>query len=219
MPDKGDAAKEAEAAKEGWSMQFDMSGGMTPRTRAHVEGGKKKVELEKAKHELKTKAARSMMKLCDRDTQQTGIAEMQKICEELKKPELCPIIVNVMCEFDGGKSAFARAQGARMFGMFSKYHPAAVQQSMGKVISALCKRSRDADSNVREACAETIGELARLACSEAGESKVDDTTAELDASTLQDGPSLGAFFRPILQAMESADSHHQQGCALALAHV
>ncbi|EKX41504.1 hypothetical protein GUITHDRAFT_141985 [Guillardia theta CCMP2712] len=203
--------------KGNWKMEFDMTEGVTPRGRAAGDA-KKKAMLESMKQELKLKAGKALSKLVDRDTQSNGLAEFHKICDDLK-PEFVSSILSLLFEFDGGKSAWARAQGARLFATVAKLHFNMIQGSLGRIVSFLCKKMRDTDANVREACAETVGELSRLLnSSEPFERKLEETM-DMDSSTMNDAPTLGLFFRPILQSLESADPNAQQGCSLAFAHV
>jgi len=199
-------------------MEFDMGESQTPRGRA--PDIKKRAQAEALKKELASKVRGSLLKLKDRDTQQQGMAEMQKVCDELR-PEHVEVLHKALFTFDGEKSSFARAQSARLFADVAKSQFDV--RSLGKVVCKLCDRAKDSDGKVREACAETIGELARLFCSSSEhfqpQQRLEDTQ-DLDASVaLEAGPSLNLFFSPILKNMEAGDTNGQIGNALALAHV
>jgi hypothetical protein len=205
-----------------WKGEFDMSFSAEPKRPATAAS--KKAALEASKQELKGRVTRSLQKLSDRDTQQGAIDELVKISKELK-PEHTSTLLSSVCDFEDGKSAFARAQASRLFSVIVQSQFSAAQGHLGKIIATLSKRMRDLDSSVRESCAETIGELARLVCSqETGSSHGDDLDLDLSVmstSMLVDdkGPTLEVFFRPLFQGMSSADNNTQQGCALAIAHV
>ena len=115
----------------------------------------------------------------------------------------------------------ARAQSARLFADVAKAQFEV--KTLSRVVTRLCERAKDNDSKVREACAETIGELARIFCSSPEYSQPVQPLAEtqdLDASVAETaGPSLNVFFNPILKHMEQGDTNGQIGNALALAHV
>jgi hypothetical protein len=204
-------------AASGVVMEFDM-GGETPRGRA--PDLKKRAQDDKFKKELASRVRGSLLKLKDRDTQQQALVEMQKVCDDLK-PDHVEIVHKALFAFDGDKSMFARAQSARLFAEVAKSQ--FDLRSLGKVVGKLCERARDSDGRVREACAETIGELARIFCGSADAlpqpARLEDTQ-DLDASVaIESGPSLNIFLSPILKAMESGDTNGQIGNALALAHV
>ena len=205
------------AGAGGLVMEFDL-GGETPRGRA--PDLKKRAQAEALKKELAGRVRGSLLKLKDRDTQQQALLEMQKVCEELK-PDHVEIVHKALFSFDGEKSIFARAQSARLFADVAKSQFDV--RSLSKVVSKLCDRARDNDGKVREACAETVGELARIFCSSVDavqpQTRLEDTQ-DLDSSVaVESGPSLNIFLTPILKAMESGDTNGQIGSALALAHV
>lgn len=198
-------------------MEFDM-GGDTPRGRA--PDLKKRAQAEALRKDLANKVRGSLLKLKDRDTQQQAVSEMQKICDDLK-PDQVEIVHKALFAFDGEKSIFARAWSARFYADVAKSHFEV--RSLSKVVSKLCDRARDNDGKVREACAETMGELARIFCSSVDavqqQSRLEDTQ-DLDSSVaVESGPSLNIFLNPILKSMESGDTNGQVGNALALAHV
>jgi hypothetical protein len=199
-------------------MEFDMVETQTPRGR--VQDTKMKAQAEVIKKELASKVRVALAKLKDRDTQQQALIEMQKVCNDLK-PEHVEIVHKALYMFDGDKNQFARAQGVRLFAEVAKSQFEV--RSLSKVVPKLCERARDSDGKVREACAETIGELARIFCSSAEHFQPQqrlEETQELDASVATDaGPSLNLFFNPILKQMEGGDTNGQIGNSLALAHV
>ena len=184
----------------------------------------KKAALEASKQEMRGKVSRALQKLTDRDTQQGAIDELLKICKELK-PEHTSVLLSCLFEFEDAKSAFARAQASRLFSIIVQSQFSAAQAHLGKIVAVLSKRTRDLDSSVRESCAETIGELARLVCSqESGPLHPEESDLDLSVmstSMLMEDKnlSLETFFRPLFQGMSSADNNTQQGCALAIAHV
>ena len=184
----------------------------------------KKAALEASKQEMRGKVSRALQKLTDRDTQQGAIDELLKLSKELR-PEHTSVLLSCLFEFEDAKSAFARAQASRLFAVIVQSQFSSSQQHLGKIVATLSKRTRDQDSSVRESCAETIGELARLVCSqETGSSHAEDVDLDLSVMStsmlIEDkSPSLELFFRPLFQGMTSADNNTQQGCALAIAHV
>ena len=201
-------------------MEFDM-GAETPRGGSKGQEARKRAAAAEAfKKELGSKVRVALLKLKDRDTQQQAILEMQKVCDELR-PEHVSIVHTALFGFDGEKSSFARAQSARLFADVAKAQFEV--KTLSRVVTRLCERAKDNDSKVREACAETIGELARIFCSSPEYSQPIQPLAEtqdLDASVAETaGPSLNVFFNPILKHMEQGDTNGQIGNALALAHV
>ena len=206
----------------GSMMDFDMTDTQTPRGR--VPDMKLKMQAEHAKKELSSKVRTALSKLKDRDTQQQALEEMQKICQELR-PQHVEIVHKALFMFDGEKNQFARAQIVRLFADVAKSQFEV--RSLGKVVSKLCERARDSDGKVREACAETIGDLARIFCSSADHfhpQQRHEESQDLDATNATDGgisaaTGLNIFFNPILKNMEGGDNNQQMGNALALAHV
>ncbi len=188
----------------------------------------KKALLEAARQEVRSRVSRALMKLHDRDTIQSGYAEIVAVAEELK-PEHASVVVNQLCEFEDPKNVSARCHAARLLPAVASANYSAVQNHIGKMVQSLCKRIKDSDMSVRDAVAEAIGEMARIVClQDTGKKQqqpvksVDDTQGELDLSELSmadDGAMMGYFFKPILQGIEGADQHFQQGCSTALAHV
>ena len=203
-------------------LEFDMGDAQTPRGRAPDElKMKARAKAEGLKRELASKVRASLLKLKDRDTQQQALLEMQKVCDDLR-PEHVHVVHTALFAFDGDKSQYARAQSARLFADVAKAQFDV--RSLSKVVGKLCERARDSDCKVREACAETLGELARIFCSSAEHFQPQqqrlEETQDLDASAAVDaGPSLSIFFNPILKSMEAGDTNGQIGNALALAHV
>ena len=205
----------------GFVMEFDMTSEIqTPRGSTRPDVKKRAAAAEAAKKELASKVRVSLLKLKDRDTQQQAMVEMQKVCDELR-PEHVQVLHNTLFSFDGEKSSFARAQSARFFADIAKTHFDA--RSLNKVVSRLCDRARDSDAKVREACAETIGELARLFCSSPEylqQQQPQSENQDPEVSVTSDSsPSLNLFFNPVFKHMETGDTNGQIGNALALAHV
>ena len=205
-----------------WKGEFDMS--FSSESKRPTSAVSKKAALEASKQEMRGKVSRALQKLTDRDTQQGAIDELLKICKELK-PEHTSVLLSCLFEFEDAKSAFARAQASRLFSIIVQSQFSAAQAHLGKIVAVLSKRTRDLDSSVRESCAETIGELARLVCSqESGPLHPEESDLDLSVmstSMLMEDKnlSLETFFRPLFQGMSSADNNTQQGCALAIAHV
>jgi hypothetical protein len=208
-----------------WAMDFSMTSatGETPLR----PNNNKKAMLEAARQEVRSRVSKALMKLHDRDTIQNGVAEIVAVAEELK-PEYAPVVVNQLCEFDDPKNVSARCHAARLLPAIASANYPAVQNHIGKMVHSLCRRVKDSDTSVRDAVAEAIGEMARIVCMQEPTKQqqlaksVDDTQGELDLSELSvadDGAMMGFFFKPLLQGIEGADPHLQQGCSTALAHV
>jgi len=197
---------------------------LTPRG-GKTESKKEKVALEKVRSELRSRVSKSLNKLCDRDTQNNAVAEFTTLCEEEPlPPSLASVVVNSLISLDTKESAFARVAVAKMFATLAGTQFAGIQPSLGKVVANLVKRTKDKDSTVRDAIGQAFGELARVLVSAGNglpNSTSNDDTVDPDATSdsFEGGPSLGVFFKPLLQTMESAEEFSQQGCALALAHV
>jgi hypothetical protein len=190
-----------------------------------MDSKKEKAALEKVRSELRSRVSKSLNKLCDRDTQSIAVTEFTTLCEEEPlPPSLASVVVNSLISLDTKDSAFARVSVAKMFATLAGTQFAGIQPSLGKVVANLVKRTKDKDSNVRDAIGQAFGELARVLVSAGNglsNTTTNDDTVDPDATTdsFEGGPSLGVFFKPLLQTMESAEEFSQQGCALALAHV
>ena len=202
-------------------LEFDTDGAPTPRGGGPTQlKTNARAKAEGLKRELASKVRASLLKLKDRDTQQQALLEMQKVCDELKA-EHVHVVHTALFAFDGEKSQYARAHSARLFAEVAKSHFDV--RSLDKVVTKLSERARDSDSKVREACAETLGELARIFCSSAEHFQPQqrlEETQDLDATADVDArPSLNIFFNRILKSMEGGDTNGQIGNALALAHV
>mmetsp|Transcript_61897 Transcript_61897/g.147417 ORF Transcript_61897/g.147417 Transcript_61897/m.147417 type:complete len:548 (+) Transcript_61897:2-1645(+) len=196
---------------------------LTPR--GGKESKQAKLELDKLRTALRSRVSKSLNKLCDRDTQNNAVAEFNALCEEEPLPvALASVVASALIALDTKESAFARIAVAKMFFTLANTQFAGIQPSLAKVVANLVKRTKDKDPNVRDAIGTAFGELARVLVS-AGDggsnASSNDDTLDPDASTAdsEGGPTLGVFFKPLLQTMESAEEFSQQGCALALAHV
>jgi hypothetical protein len=107
-------------------------------------------------------------------------------------------------EFGDGQKNFARRDCVRLIGRVARIHQDFCVPHVPKLISMLIRRLRDPDASVRDACAESLGQLV-LYCTE-------------DEPNAGDR-SLSAFFKPLFSTLAEPNKNLQAAAGMAIAHV
>eukprot|EP01018_Ginkgo_biloba_P017671 Gb_29753 [translate_table: standard] len=161
--------------------------------------------------ELKHRILSALSKLADRDTQQIAMEELEKIIDTLS-PDGITMFLSCLYDTDSQQKIVVRRECVKLFGAIATVHGDAVAPHLTKIIASIVKRLKDPDSNVRDACQETMGVLAaQYVCANA--------TAGDNAG--QTGPSsvVAVFGKPLFEAMNEQNKSVQTGAAACLAKV
>ncbi|XP_006850987.3 TORTIFOLIA1-like protein 2 [Amborella trichopoda] len=165
-----------------------------------------KINPHQAAFELKQRVVLSLNRLADRDTYQIGMDELEKTAESLTSEGFGPFL-SCIVETDSEQKCTVRKECVRILATLAKFHGGHLGPYLGKMIASIVKRLKDPDSNVRDACIETVGILASTMIHPLG---------SCDSENV--GP-LVVFLKPLFEALGEQNRQVQSGAALCLARV
>ncbi|GAQ80762.1 ARM repeat superfamily protein [Klebsormidium nitens] len=158
--------------------------------------------------ELKQRVLWSLSKLSDRDTQQYAVEDLIAIVDRLTVDAI-PTFLACLYDTDLQQKSFARKESVRLLGIMAAVHGRTIAPHLSKMIANVVQHFKDQDSKVRDACAETMGVIAAEAFPANG--------AAADGSSPLN--PLGAFFRPLFEAMSEQNRNIQLTAAASLGRV
>ncbi|KAL3693425.1 hypothetical protein R1sor_007076 [Riccia sorocarpa] len=151
--------------------------------------------------ELKHRVLGALHKLADRDTQQIAVDDLERIVQSLS-PEGISLCLNCLYDTDAQQKSVVRKECVKLFGTLASVHGDLLVPHLSKIVTTIVRRLKDPDTNVRDACVETMGCLAAQVPGAGGES----------------GP-LPLFVKPLFDAMGEQNRSLQIGAALCVARV
>ena len=180
--------------------------------------------------DLKQRILASLAKISDRDTQQIGLEELEKIMESITAPD--PISVCLSCLYDSEmqQKSVVKKECVRLFGsLTSSEHADLLVPHLVKIIASIMRRLRDPDSSVRDACVDAISVLSARMLSSASTS-VSSPISSLSLSPLslekENGAhnassvvTLATFTKPLFDALSEQNKSVQTGAAMCLSRV
>lgn len=150
--------------------------------------------------ELKHRILAMLHKLSDRDTQQLAVEELERTAQNLS-PEGISLFLTCLYDTDPQLKSVVRRESIRLIGTLATLHGDALACHLPKMVGNIVKRLKDPDSNIRDACVETMGILA---------SQIGGADA---------GSAAAVFVKPLLEALAEQHKTLQTGAAMTLARV
>ncbi|QHO18274.1 uncharacterized protein DS421_11g319070 [Arachis hypogaea] len=163
--------------------------------------------------ELKQRILTSISKLSDRDTHQIAIEDLEKTILTLS-PESIPMILNSLYDAASADPKPAvKKDSLRLLTFVCASHPDAAVPHLTKILAAVVRRLKDADSGIREACREAVGALAAQYL-RGGSNGNGNGGGDNGAGA---GSVVALFVRPLFEAMGEQNKGVQAGAAACLA--
>ncbi|KAJ6834166.1 TORTIFOLIA1-like protein 2 isoform X1 [Iris pallida] len=169
--------------------------------------------------ELKQRVVVSLKKVGDRDTQQMGSQELERIAETLSPDGIAPFLSCITTDSDADKPPLRR-ECVRLIALLARSHHHDSSSSrlrllaphLPKMVSSVLRRLKDPDSLVRDACVETCGVLAKCYCTLT-------FFHHHHRSSSSSSPLVDTMVRPLFQSLGEQNRYVQAGSALCLARV
>ena len=156
---------------------------------------------------LKNKTLQALTRLGDRDTQRVAVKELERLATNAQEPEHVTTIVLCLCEeLVAAPKASARREILRLFDRVCALQGENALVHLPRMVSSVCRRFKDPDSNVSDACVDTMGSLAEFTCR---------LPPRIDKTVATGPDSIGAnFLRPILDVLHETNSKQAQDTCL-----
>ncbi|TKY44489.1 Microtubule-associated protein TORTIFOLIA1 [Spatholobus suberectus] len=152
--------------------------------------------------ELKQRIVGALNKVGDRDTQQIGMEELERMAQGLRAEGIWAFLSCIL-DTDWEQKAAIRKECIRLMGTLATYYKGLVLPHLPKMIASIVKRLRDPDSVVRDVCVNTAALLAsKLVSKDTDREKV-----------------FVVLVRPIFEALGEQNKHVQSASALCLARI
>ncbi|CAM6036847.1 unnamed protein product [Sphagnum compactum] len=151
--------------------------------------------------DLKHRILAALNKLADRDTQQLAVEELERIAESVS-PESLSLLLTCLYDTDAQQKSVVRRECVKLFGTLASLHGDLLAPHLSKIVTNIVRRLKDPDSNIRDACVESIGILA----------------SQVGAGA-ENGSAIGVFVKPLFEALSEQNRNLQVGAALCLARV
>ena len=155
---------------------------------------------------LKNKTLQALTRLGDRDTQRVAVKELERLAANAQEPDHVTTIVLCLCEeLVAAPKASARREILRLFDRVCALRGESALVHLPRMVSSVCRRFKDPDSNVSDACVDTMGALAEFTCS---------LPPRIDKTVATGPDSIGVnFLRPILDVLHETNSKQAQDTA------
>ncbi|MCO5564593.1 hypothetical protein L7F22_018258 [Adiantum nelumboides] len=166
--------------------------------------------------ELKQRILVALGRLADRDTQQIGIEELDKLVETIS-PDCVAVFLSCLYDSEMQQKSVVKKECVRLFSSLAALHADLLVPHLTKIIASIMRRLRDPDSSVRDSCVEAIASLsARMLCPPTSSSSgLEKENGTQNASAL----TLATFSKPLFDALSEQNKSVQTGAALCLARV
>lgn len=150
--------------------------------------------------ELKQRILSMLHKLSDRDTQQLAVEELERIAQNLS-PEEISLYLTCLYDTDAQQKSVVKRECMRLVGTLATLHGDLLSPHLPKMVANIVKRLKDPDSNIRDACVESMGVLAS------------------QIGGAGPGAATTVFVKPLLEALGEQNKTLQIGAAMCLARV
>ncbi|XP_024383375.1 microtubule-associated protein TORTIFOLIA1 isoform X1 [Physcomitrium patens] len=150
--------------------------------------------------ELKSRILATINKLSDRDTQQLAVEELERIAQNLTLDGIS-LFLACLHDTDAQQKSLVRRNCIRLVGTLASLHGDLMACHLPKMVGNIVKRLKDPDSNIRDACVDTIGILA----------------SQIGGS--DGGFTINVFMKPLLEALAEQHKTLQTGASMCLARV
>ncbi|XP_057780826.1 TORTIFOLIA1-like protein 4 [Salvia miltiorrhiza] len=145
--------------------------------------------------DMKQRVLTCLHKLADRDTHSAAASELESIARTLPADAL-PSFISSVAATDASDKSPVRRQCLRLVSILSEHHGNSLSPYLSKILSAVVRRLRDADSSVRSAC----------------------VAASLSLSSHVTSPPFASVIKPFVESLfTEQETNAQTGAALCLA--
>ncbi|CAA3030034.1 microtubule-associated TORTIFOLIA1 [Olea europaea subsp. europaea] len=150
--------------------------------------------------ELKQRILTALSKLADRDTHQIAVEDLEKIIQALSNDGVS-MLLNCLYDAMNDPKPAVKKESIRLLAVLCTARTDSAATHLTKIIAHIVKRLKDSDSQVREACCDTVGSLSALYLKGGGGS---DGVASL-------------FVKPLFEVMGENNKAAQGGAAMCMA--
>ncbi|XP_051124869.1 microtubule-associated protein TORTIFOLIA1-like isoform X2 [Andrographis paniculata] len=151
--------------------------------------------------ELKQRILNSLSKLADRDTHQIAVEDLEKTIHSISNDGIS-MLLNCLCDAVNDPKPAVKKESLRLLAALCAAHTDPAATHLTKIISHIVRRLKDSDSQVRDACRDTIGSLAGLYLKCGGGAG--------------DG-AVSLFVKPLFEAMNENNKTAQAGASMCMA--
>jgi hypothetical protein len=193
--------------------------------------------------DLKQRILASLAKLSDRDTQQIGLEELEKLMESITAPDSVSVCLSCLYDSEMQQKSVVKKECVRLFGsLASSRHADLLVPHLVKIIASVMRRLRDPDTSVRDACVDSISVLSSRMLSSMPSSSApipsSDSSSPLEkengaqntppspspspsssSSSSASSVTLATFTKPLFDALSEQNKSVQTGAAMCLARV
>ncbi|KAL3821030.1 hypothetical protein ACJIZ3_006935 [Penstemon smallii] len=148
--------------------------------------------------ELKQRILTCLSKLADRDTHQIAVEDIDKIIQSLSNDGISMFLNCLYDAVSTDPKPAVKKEALRLLAALCAAHTDSAAAHLTKIIARVVRRLKDADSQVRDACRDTIGSLAGLYLKAGGDGVV------------------SLFVKPLFEVMNENNKTAQGGAALCL---
>ncbi|CAA2987539.1 microtubule-associated TORTIFOLIA1 [Olea europaea subsp. europaea] len=111
--------------------------------------------------ELKQRILTGLSKLADRDTYQIAVEELEKIIQALSNDGVS-MLLNCLYDAMNDPKLAVKKESIRLLAVLCTARIDSAATHLTKIIAHIVKRLKDSDSQVSEACCDTVGSLSAL---------------------------------------------------------
>nr|KYP61354.1 Microtubule-associated protein TORTIFOLIA1 [Cajanus cajan] len=153
--------------------------------------------------ELKQRIVSALNKVGDRDTQQIGMEELDRVAQGLRAEGIWAFLSCIL-ETEWEQKASIRKECVRLLGTLATYYEGLLLPHLPKMVASIVKRLKDPDSLVRDVCVNTVALLA----------------SKLGLKDVHDRDKVFVVLvRPIFESLGEQNKHVQSASALCLARI
>lgn len=124
-----------------------------------MSGKQNNAQVQLQARELKQRVLTCLHKLSDRDTYTSASSELETMVKSLSSDTL-PMYLSAVSATDAADKSPVKKQCLKLITILSQYHGNSLAPHLSKLLSAITRRLRDSDSNVRGGCVNATAAIA-----------------------------------------------------------
>lgn len=155
----------------------------------------KQASHQQAMHQLRQRVIAAINKLSDRDTYAIASEELESVARSLNSDAFGPFL-SCLYNTDSQQKSTVRKECVKLFATMAEAHGSSLSSHLPRMVGNVVCRLKDPDSNVRDACVDSIGVMA---------SRIAGSTS-----------SISTFVKPFMEALGEQNRYLQVGSALCL---
>lgn len=155
----------------------------------------KQASQQQAAHQLRQRVIAAINKLSDRDTYSIASEELERVARSLNSDGFGPFL-SCLYNTDSQQKSAVRKECVKLFATMAETHGSLLSSHLPRMVDSVVCRLKDSDSNVRDACVNSIGIMA---------SRITSSNS-----------SISAFVKPFMDALGEQNRYLQVGSALCL---